>query len=129
MDEEMDNEHKAVKATITYADGHTEDCEVFVVVAVTGLTCAGVSKDKLPYWMPGKEMHCRSMCCVCGTVDVVGAVLQTMGETMRQIVDSSIEAGGVEVALQLLRVMEATGMARQSGHSSTEVKQIRPEDN
>lgn len=125
--DDMDKKHRAVKVTITFADGHTEDFDTFMASVAYGLIPAGKDEeDGTPFYMAEKgRFQSRSIVHVAASADVlvglINAFLSTMTSLFKDI--------GPEEALKLLEAFDSMGHSVAERYGSTRTKRIDPKTN
>lgn len=122
---EMNPEHHAVKMTITYQDGHTEDFDTFLAAIAIGLTQVGTAEDGCPVYMGEEGFSSRGITHVTASTEVVASLLQVVMDMVGGLLSSCSRNG----ALKLLLALESMDMKRGDSYSDISEKEIHPKEN
>jgi len=100
-----DDEYKATKMTVTFADGHTEEYTIFVAAVAHGLMIEGKHEGEMYYVAPQEGFSVQGIVHIATSVDVVVGLLKAMFELKNTIV-KSISARPLEL-LQALALLSS----------------------
>ena len=121
----VDRGHKATKITITYANGHTEEFDTFLAVVASGLTPVGM-EDGLPIYMAEEgKMQARGIAHVAADAEVIGALVNTFIETIKQLFSSA----GPEEARNLMEAILSVKARRVETHTEYRIKDMKSGEN
>jgi len=120
-----DKEEEAVKMTITFTDGHTEDFDTFIAAVATGLTVFKVEEGRPIYMAEEGKFHTRGLMCIAGGTEIVAGLINTILGIIGVLIEKSGPAANADLLKQL------TGMGRTviKNHSSVQTKVIKAEEN
>ena len=125
MDNNMTDQHHAVKVTITYKDGHTEEHDTFMCVIADGMTPVGVADDGLPIYMGEESLQTKAIAHVSASSEVMASLINTFLHTISETL-GELPKGAV---LQLLMGLKDMDVRSAGGHSDISVREINPKDN
>jgi len=99
-----DADWKAEKMTITFADGHTEDFDVFMAVVAVNLLPAGRDGETVCYTAPESGFGTRGITAIAATSEVIigliGAVMTSVSRVI-ECLPPEAAPGLVEALLSL----------------------------
>lgn len=80
-------ERHAVKLTVTYSDGSTEDFDVFLATVASGLILSGKDEDGDVLYTAGKDLNTRGIAHITASPEVSVALALTSMRVVERIVD------------------------------------------
>ena len=125
MVQEGEEKNRAVKATVTFADGHTQDFDVFVVVGAEGIIATFKKDDKICYSAPEDGFTTVILTSIAADIPVIAGLLEGMSSGMTAILDS-LDPMGI---LEMLKVSAALGTRETTVYKNTESIRKNPNEN
>lgn len=90
-------ENQPVKLTITFADGHTQDFDVFVAVGTEGIVAAGIEQGRVYYEAMEEGFSTRAFASIAATTPVIAAILRSIDTIMKSITGSADPTALIEL--------------------------------
>lgn len=115
-------EKHAVKLTLTFDDGTTEDYDVFISVVAMGLVPCGKDGDTVTYTAPVEGFSCMAHSHIATTPEVAAGMLQAVME----IITKMMEAMPPEVVPGFLDALLSLSTKRTIHHH--ESRAIKPSE-
>jgi len=123
--EEKDRKNKAVKLTVTFADGHTEDFDTFITSVAMGLTPIGKDEDgSVVYIAEENKFQTQGILHINGTADVIAGLINTFMSMIENLVPSDPNA-----SMQLLQALITLRSNTTEKYIRNEAKKINPNNN
>lgn len=97
------------KLTITFADGHTKDYNIFMGVAAEGVVPIGRIDGRIVYMAPEEGFSIQGFSAIAATPEVVAALLKAVVIMLTNCIEGLIEEDPIAV-IKILEAMEGMGI-------------------
>ena len=124
MKNKEDKKYRAVKITVTYDDGHTDDYDVFILAVATGLMPVDKIGNDIVY-IPTDKFSTFGIACIKANTDVIVGLVRAINAIISNMVNSMDERGLLELMVSL-GTLHGTESEK---YSEVEHKIIHPEEN
>lgn len=120
--ERNERRERPVKLTITFADGHTKDYNVFMGVAAGGIIPADKIDGRVVYMAPEEGFSTQGFIAIAATSEIVAGLIKTMVKLLADCIEGFI-SNNPENAMEILKAME--GMSTKSTELYRKTQVIR----